>query len=250
MRHHLGRARHMLLNHCPSRIPRLRVVKKAILTSSLAISTIFPLLRRMLAMLKEQKFLLKVQIQYERSKWVVIGQLPGMQPSKQLHMLSHTEIMSCNNGETIFHQSSQPGKPAPTTNSSPLTKQSGLRLQEDKQSCSLAVMNSLISTLPSFSLMEFRQNPLDDKEIVTTESRWYPLISAIDSTAQTCAKSQQEPAASITLSPMQTIGPWKRKLLSESMRQAMACAPNTSATTSERHQIREKMLIIVKHSNA
>jgi hypothetical protein len=77
------------------------VAKQSISTSSLAISTTLPLLRRMLATSEEQKSLLEAQIQYERSKRVAIGQPPGTRPSKRLCTLSHTEMMSCDSGETI-----------------------------------------------------------------------------------------------------------------------------------------------------
>jgi hypothetical protein len=122
-----------------------------------------PLLRRMLAASEEQKLLLEAQIQCERSKQVATGPPPGMQPSKRLHMLSHTETMSSGNGETTFHLNSQPDKPAPTPNSFPLTRQSELKLEEGKRSCLPTKMNSCTSTQPSSSLMAFRQEPSDDK---------------------------------------------------------------------------------------
>ena len=52
--------------------------KPSILTSSLAISTILPLLRRMLATLEEQRSLLEAQFLCERSKQVVTGLPHGM----------------------------------------------------------------------------------------------------------------------------------------------------------------------------
>jgi heme exporter protein D len=70
------------------------------LTLSSAISITLPHLRRMWVTLEEQKFLLERQIQLEKSKWVVTGQLHGMQPPKQQCMLSHIQMKSFGSGET------------------------------------------------------------------------------------------------------------------------------------------------------
>ena len=107
--------------------------------------------------------------------------------------------MSCGNGETTFHQSSQLDRPAPITNSLLLTKQSGLELEGDKQSYSLTAMNSHTSTQPFFFPMESRWDQLDEEETATREPDLLPLRSVKGSTVQMDAEAQQEPAISAML---------------------------------------------------
>ena len=86
-------------------------------------------------------------------------------------------------GETICYQSFQPEKQVLTTSSLPLTKQSELELQEDKQSYSLTAMNSLISTQHFSFPMGSRQDPLDNKEMAIIEPGLHLQASVTDSTA-------------------------------------------------------------------
>ena len=103
-------------------------------TSSLAISTTLPLLRRMLATSEEQKYHLEAQIWLERSKRVATGPPHGMQPSKQRRTPFHTETTSYDSGETTYLQNSQRDERAPITNLSLSTRQSGLVSEQDRQS--------------------------------------------------------------------------------------------------------------------
>ena len=171
------------------------VEKPSILTSSLAISTTLPLLRRMLATSEEQRSLLEAQILRERSKWVATGPLHGTRPSRQPHMPFHTKLMSYNNGVTTCYLNSQPDKPMPIRSSLLLTKLLGHESVEDRQSYLPTAMNSPIFTQPSFSLMASRQVQLDNKG---TELDLLPQISVDTSIAWVDAEAQQEHAVITT----------------------------------------------------
>jgi len=173
------------------------VEKQSTLMSSLAISTTLPLLRRMLAASEEQKYLLEAQIQREKSKRVATGLPLGTRPSKRPRMLSRTETVNCDSGEITFPLSSQPDKPAPITNSSPLTKQSELELEVDKPSYSQTATNSRTSTqLFSFQTAS-KQDQLDDEEMVS-KGPGLPLQTSVEgSTVQMDVGAQQERAVSV-----------------------------------------------------
>ena len=164
--------------------------------SSLAISTTLPLLRRMLAALEEQKYLLEAQIWRERSNRVATGLPPGTRPSKRLHMYSPIETTSYVSGETTFCQNFQPDKLAHITNLLPLTRQSGCESEGDKRSYSLTAMNSRTST-QLFSFLTVSRQDLLDSEVTVTRGRDLPLPTSVeDSTVRTDVTAQWGPAVS------------------------------------------------------
>jgi hypothetical protein len=137
----------------------------------------------MLAASEEQKSLLEAQIQCERSKQVATGLQPGTRPSKRLHTRSPIETTNCDNGEITFCLSFQPDKLEHTTNSLPSTRQSELKLEEDRQSCLPTATNSHTSTQPSFFQMASRLDQLGDRELATRKLGLPPPTSVDDSTA-------------------------------------------------------------------
>ena len=99
---------------------------------------------------------------------MVTGPLLGMQPSKRPHMRSHTELMNSVNGETTSHPNSQPDSPAHTISSLPLTRLSGLRLEEAKRSYLQTAMSSPTSIQHSFYLMASKQAQLQGDKTRST----------------------------------------------------------------------------------
>jgi len=133
-------------------------VKPLISTSSSAVSTTLPLLRRMWDALVQQKFLLESQIRLEKSKRVEIGPSLGMPPQKQLCTSSHTEPKSCVSGGTIWHLNSPQSTPTPITNSLPSTEPSEGWWVEDSRLSSQTGTVSPIYTLHTSCQMEFKED--------------------------------------------------------------------------------------------
>jgi hypothetical protein len=108
----------------------------------------------------------------------------------------HIKTTSYDSGETTYLWSSQPDRQAPITNLSLLTRPSGLVSEEDRQSYLLTTTSSHTFTQHFSSPMVFRQDLLDDKEMVTREQRLFQPISVKGSIVGMDVKAQQECAVS------------------------------------------------------